>query len=132
MGEDFSLDSQVSFATITATTRFILRHPATAFVIEFFLLSDDPHDQQRFARRVSGQVAGRNAIVPTAEDVIVTKLRWSRHGKRQKDVDDVSDVLLVQLGRLDLDYIHGWCDKHGTRELFERLLGESQQFESGS
>lgn len=130
IGADFTLDPQMSFETITATSRYILRHRDTAFAVEFFLLSEDAHDQQRFSRRLNGDVAGSKAFVPTAEDVVITKLRWSKHGKRQKDVDDVSDVLGVQAGRLDLEYIRGWCDRHGTRELFERLLDESRRFDT--
>ena len=42
-------------------------------------------------------------------------------------VEDVRNVLVVQIGRLDLDYVRGWCDRHGTRELFEKLLAHSSQ-----
>ena len=65
------------------------------------------------------------AVGSTAEDVVVTKLRWSRQGRRQKDVDDVRNVLAVQSGKLDLDYIRQWADQHGTRPLLEQLLSES-------
>jgi hypothetical protein len=123
IGTGVVLDPQMSFETITGTSCYRLRHPATGFMVELFLLSDDAHDRARFARRAQGQVLGRPVNVPTAEDVVITKLRWSRHGKRQKDIDDVRDVLAVQKGRLDLDYIRSWCDRHGTRELFEQLLG---------
>ena len=41
----------MSFGTVTATSRYILRVTDGAFVVELFLLSDDAHDQQRFARR---------------------------------------------------------------------------------
>jgi hypothetical protein len=122
IGQGVVLDPQMSFETITGTIRYRMKHPATGFMVELFLLSDDPHDRTRFARRVRGQVVGRPVNVPTAEDVVITKLRWSRHGKRQKDIDDVRDVLAVQKGQLDLEYIRSWCDQHGTRELFERLL----------
>jgi hypothetical protein len=61
-------------------------------------------------------------MLPTPEDVIVTKLRWSKGGNRAKDVDDVVNVLKVQSDRLDLPYIRQWCDAHGTRALFERLV----------
>lgn len=124
IGADAVLDPQMSFETITATTRYRIHHRDTLFMIEVFLLSGDPHDQTRFARRVSGEVEGRRVSVPTAEDVVITKLRWSKGGKRQKDIDDVRDVLAVQLGKLDLAYIRSWCDQHGTRELLERLLKE--------
>jgi hypothetical protein len=58
---------------------------------------------------------------------IITKLRWSKQGRRQKDVQDVEDVLKVQTGKLDLPYIRQWADVHGTRELFEKLMVEIQR-----
>lgn len=129
LGPEFEFDSQMSFETVTSTTRYRFRHRATAFMIEIFLLSEDPYDRERFARRVVGDLQGRTAFVQTAEDVVIQKLRWSRHGNRQKDVEDVRGVLAVQAGHLDLDYIRRWCDQHDTRSLFEELLLESRRFE---
>jgi hypothetical protein len=130
IGSDFKLESQMSFETITATTRYRLSHTTTGFTVELFLLSDDPHDQSRFHRRVSGDIGdGQSTFVPTAEDVIITKLRWSKHGQRRKDLDDAAAVMAVQAGRLDVEYIRTWCDLHQTRDLFERLLLESQRFQ---
>jgi hypothetical protein len=122
LGPDFDLDRQMSFETITGTMRYRMHHKASAFMIELFELSSDAHDQMRFSRRVATQFDGHDAFVPMAEDVIITKLRWSKHGQRAKDVDDVRNVLAVQSGKLDLSYIRQWCDQHGTRDLFERLL----------
>jgi hypothetical protein len=125
VGGGFELDPQMSFETISSTTRYQLRHRETAFLIELFMLRSEPFDQSRFARRTPRRLGERTVFVPTAEDVIVQKLRWSLHPGRQKDVEDVAGIIAVQAGRLDLAYIRGWCDQHGTRALFERLLGES-------
>jgi hypothetical protein len=90
---DFRLDPQVSFETITGTTRYVLEVTGHDYKAELFLLSDDPHDQSRFARRRSTTVAGREVFVPTPEDVIISKLRWYLRAKRSKDMDDVRNVL---------------------------------------
>lgn len=124
LGSNFRLDRQMSFETITMMSRYIIDHPATAFKIEIFLLSDDAHDQARFQRRQPVDFEGRTAWLPTAEDVVVTKLRWSKGGRRAKDVEDVRKVLAVRASQLDLVYIRQWTDVHATRELFERLLAE--------
>jgi hypothetical protein len=121
LGPEFELDPQVSFETITGTTRYIMRHTKGAFRIELFLLSDDAHDRLRFARRKRLRIFGRDAWVPTAEDVIVTKLRWSRQGQRPKDIQDVKDVVTVQSRLLDWDYLHRWCDVHATRKLLDEI-----------
>jgi hypothetical protein len=122
LGPDFSFDSQLGFETVTMTLRYIVTHRDPYFKIELFLLSDDPHDRLRFSRRIAGQVGSRTVFLPLPEDVVITKLRWSKGGQRHKDVDDVRNVLAVQQGRLDLAYIRHWCAQHGTLELFERTL----------
>ena len=56
--------------------------PTDPFSIELFLLSDDAHDQERFARRRREQIARPRRLLPTVEDVIITKLRWSHAGRQ--------------------------------------------------
>ncbi len=124
LGESFRLDPQMSFESATGTTRYIVQYlgsPEAPLQIEFFRLSDDEFDLQRFARRKQVQVLGRPAYLLTVEDVVVTKLRWYQALKRSKDKDDVRGVIAVQGDCLDWDYIRRWCDLHGTRELLEAV-----------
>ena len=117
----FRVESQMTFETVTATTRFITYSIETGFKIELFLLSDDPHDLQRFDRRRRVAIDDVQVWVASAEDVIITKLRWSRQGRRTKDADDVRNVIAVQQDQLDWEYIYHWCDQHGTRELVDQI-----------
>jgi len=121
LGPRFRLNRQMSFETITGTTRWEVEVADIPFKIELFLLSDDLHDQERFRRRRRVHVLGRETCLPTPEDVIVTKLRWAHQGKRPKDIDDVRNVLAVQGDRLDWDYLHEWCGRHGTGELLREI-----------
>jgi hypothetical protein len=128
LGPAFQLDPQMTFESITSTMRYRIKLTESAFLIELFLLSNDPHDQARFNRRVTGHLEdGTKVFLPTAEDVVITKLRWSKQGRRQKDVNDVFEVVAVQFQKLDLAYIRHWCDLHGTRDLFEKILNDAQQ-----
>jgi hypothetical protein len=121
LGPRFQLDRQMSFETVTATTRHILRVTDDAFVVELFLLSDDEHDRQRFARRLRGRILDRDVPIPTVEDVVITKLRWSHAGQRTKDLTDARNVIAIQGDRIDWTYVTSWCDRHGTRELLDRV-----------
>ena len=121
LGPAFRLDPQISFETVMGTSRHVLHIDEVPFMIELFRLSNDPHDQERFRRRLRVKLFDQDSFVPTAEDVIVMKLRWVVHGRRTKDVDDIRDVIAVQWDALDWDYIHRWCDQHGTREKLEEI-----------
>jgi hypothetical protein len=81
IGSGFVLDPQMSFESITSTLRYRLTHRDTAFMIELFLLSSDPHDKMRFARRLNGPIGeGHTAFIPTAEDVIITNCAGQNRG----------------------------------------------------
>ncbi|MEW6250210.1 MAG: hypothetical protein AB1716_06165 [Planctomycetota bacterium] len=121
LGAEFRFDPQMSFETVTATTRHIVHVVGSHFKIELFLLRDDAYARERFARRREENYLGRRVFLPTPEDVVVTKLRWSRQGKRPKDLDDARNVIAVQGNRLDWDYMHRWCEVHGTRGLLDEL-----------
>ena len=117
LGREFSLETQTTFETITGTFRHVLIHRETAFKTELFLLSQDAYDQERFQRRQAICFNEQATFVLTAEDVIVTKLRWLR----PKDVEDIRDVIAVKSAKLDWDYIHHWTDLHATRAKLDEI-----------
>ena len=113
------VDPQMSFETVTGTFRNIVELTDSAFTVELFHLADDAYDQERFRRRrpILFAPLGREVFLPTAEDVIVAKLRWAR----SKDIDDVRDVIAVQGDAIDWAYVYSWCDRHGTRPLLDEI-----------
>jgi len=115
------INPQMSFETVTMTRRYIADVVGTPFKIEFFLLDADPHNQERFRRRRQISLLDRQVWLPTVEDVIVTKLHWALLGRRSKDREDVRDVIAVQSDRIDWDYVHKWCEQHGTRALLDEI-----------
>jgi len=121
LGSRFRLDRQLAFELVTATTRFAVNVEGSSFQIELFLLGDDQHDQERFARRRRVTMLERETFVPSAEDVIVTKLRWCEQAGRDKDVEDVRNVIAVQGDHLQWNYVETWCDRHGTRKLLDEI-----------
>jgi hypothetical protein len=124
----FKIDPQFSFEMVTGTWRQIIEVPEIPFTIELFELSSDAHDQSRFARRKKLTLLSRDAWLPTPEDVIIQKLRWSRGARRSKDFDDVVAVMAVQgEAKLDWSYIESWCDGHGTLDLLTEAKAEAAQ-----
>jgi hypothetical protein len=116
---NLALEQQSSFEMVTSTRKELIKVKDSPFEIELFHLSKDAHDCARFDRRQKVEIApGVNACLPTVEDVIIQKLRWSHVAKRTKDFADVVAVLQVQGPlRLDWTYIENWCAKHQTLNL---------------
>lgn len=77
----------------------------------------DPHDQERFKRRRATRCEGQPTFVLTAEDYIITKLRWPR----SKGFDNARDVIAMQADDLDWNYIHKWTTIHGSQAKLDRV-----------
>lgn len=111
-------DPQLEFETVTMTKRRRANLGDAHYSFEFFEVSRDPHDQERFGRRVKLSILGVPAYLPTVEDVVITKLRWAR----PKDRQDIRGVLAIQGdAAFDWDYIHRWTETHGTRALLDEI-----------
>lgn len=117
-------DAQVQFDTLTWGRRLVgVARQSPPFKVELFELFDDPFVKEQFNRRrlIIPEQLNRSTWLPTAEDVVVQKLRWGR----VKDLEDARDVLAVQGPEsLDMDYIEQWCERHGTRERLRKALAE--------
>jgi hypothetical protein len=107
-----SVEPQARMELFTGTLRWILRLEGTPFEIEVFLLGSDPHHAAIFVRKRRERIImiDREAWIPTAEDLIIQKLRWAR----RKDLDDAQNILAVQGDAIDAAYLGSWCSRHGT------------------
>lgn len=115
----FELDPQQHLETTTWTRRYILKARAQPFEVELFLKSTDPHHQEQWQRRRDVFIAflNRNTFLPTAEDIIIQKVRWGR----PKDLADAGGIMSVRGKTLDWSYIERWCDTHLTRHRLEAI-----------
>lgn len=116
-----TLQRQPAFETVTGTTRHVVTLGGSPFVCELFVRSDDAHDRERFSRRQRVHVLNRVAFVATAEDMIVTKLRWADAAHRAKDVDDIRNIVAVRGPDVDWTYVQRWSAEHGTAALLEDI-----------
>lgn len=122
LSEIIEFESQCQFDTITWGKRHIgVSRSATPYKVELFEMFDDDFVKSEFSRRQRRFVPllNREIWLPTAEDIVVQKLRWGR----SKDLDDARDVLAVQGPEtLDMVYVENWCATHGTSARLTEIL----------
>jgi hypothetical protein len=96
--------------------------------VDFGLLTDDPFDQSRFARRLSRQVFGFRLFVSAPEDTILAKLRWCQmSGGSEKQFVDALRVYELQHGVLDHGYIDRYAGKLGVETLWKQLQSSAER-----
>lgn len=109
-------------------TMFNVLDTQTGDKVDYWLLTEDPWDRARLARRVKESVFGTDTWVSSPEDTIIAKLRWAvLSGGSQKQMNDARGVYEVQAGSLDTTYIERWSDELGITHLWRQIRDQVKE-----
>jgi hypothetical protein len=90
--------------------------------VDFWMLTDEPFDQSRFARKLVQEVLGMRLKVSAPEDTILAKLRWCQlSGGSEKQFTDALRVYELQGEKLDDSYLQQWVRQLGLEQLWTQL-----------
>ena len=119
---EFYVSGESIGQAIQTAGMFNVLHTAEGDKVDFWILTSDPFDRSRFARRYTEQVLGMSLKVSRPEDTILMKSRWSDlSGGSEKQFQDALHVYEVQAEELDLGYLEHWALELGVMEEWKRL-----------
>lgn len=125
---DFYLDEGSIMDALNRQGMFNLIDVNSGDKVDFWILTNEPFDLSRFARKYAEEVGGMQIIVSTPEDTILAKLRWAKlSGGSEKQFTDALRVYEVQFKKLDMDYLHSWAEKLGVASMLQRLQEEAEE-----
>jgi len=118
----YHLDAESIRAAIRNGDMFNLIDVESGDKADFWILTDDAFDRERFSRRQYDEITGARIAVSSPEDTILMKLRWAvLSGGSEKQYADALRVYEVQSGSLDKEYLEGWAERLGLSQLLEKL-----------
>lgn len=124
---EFYIDEAAARSAIQSRGMFNLLEITEGDKVDFWLLTDEPFDRSRFARKYAENVFGIRLKVSRPEDTILQKLKWMAHsGGSERAFIDAVRVYEVQHGQLDNEYIEKWALQLGVSELWQRLQAEAE------
>jgi hypothetical protein len=106
---DFHLDEYAIRDAVRRCDMFNMLDETSGDKVDFWLLKTDPYEQQSFRRRRRLAALGMELFVLSPEDVILSKLRWSKIGGSERQVEDAANVYEVQRAVLDMEYLLHWA-----------------------
>ena len=131
---EFYADAGQIRAAIDAGRSFNVIHLPSSFKFDIFPLTSDRYQQVQFGRRrfEQAKVFGTEPFevaVATAEDLILSKLRWYRLGgeRSEQQWNDVLGVIAVQGDGLDSAYLREWARYLNVNDLLDKAFSEHHE-----
>ena len=83
----------------------------TGWKVDFIIRKAREFSLVEFDRRRPLEIAGVTLDAASAEDVLLSKLEWAKHGASERQLDDVVGILRFHGLQLDLEYINRWVEE---------------------
>jgi hypothetical protein len=102
---DVYVDADAALGELTRREMFNVVDLATGWKIDFIIRKDRPFSET---------------------DVVLSKLEWAARGRSERQLPDVRQIVRVQRGRLDEEYLDRWAGELGVEDLLREAMTEEE------
>lgn len=120
LGNDFDVDLSQAETAIDRHGQFNIFYPENLLKIDFWVAENNEFEKNKFKRKISVDLFGKQVAIVSAEDLILTKLLWNKKVYSDRHFRDCVGILEMQKGKLDEKYLRETAKKLGvTKSLNE-------------
>lgn len=117
---DCYADRSAIRSALEERSSFNVIHTQWMIKADFFVGKDDPYRAAEIERKQVVDVDGVPVSIVSVEDLVLSKLVWSREGESDLQLRDARAVAEAAEG-IDWSYIRSWADRLGVADLLRRI-----------
>jgi hypothetical protein len=118
---DFHIDPDEARIAVATRRMFNLMHLSSGIKVDLIVRKDEPYRLTEFERRRQVRIEDFDTWLVSPEDLILSKLVWSRESASELQRRDVRALLADR--DLDRDYLRHWAMELGVAGELERQDG---------
>jgi len=121
--EEAYVDIQTVKEAVKSKSTFNIIPNETLFKVDIILLDEgNDYEVRKFERRIKMNFQGREIYVITPEDLVISKLIWSKSaGGSERQIKDCESIWKLNQENIDTNYINKWIDVLNIRGEFKKL-----------
>jgi len=104
-------DAKMVKEAIKSGGEFNFIDPDSGLKVDFWIGNERDGSYPDFKNRKLKKVSGQNVYFISAEDLILSKLKWYKLSPSERHMDDIKSVLKISGDILDKKYLQFWIDK---------------------
>jgi hypothetical protein len=128
LGEDYYVSLDAVRDAFANNSMFNIIDSLSGWKADFILRKARAFSHQEFERKCIAEIGGIDVWVTSAEDIILSKLEWSKDRQSEQQFGDALGVAVVQWDRLDVNYMRKWAKELQVSDFLEQLLEQAGKF----
>lgn len=118
---EYYIDKRTVGNAVRDRSMFNIIHLKEAMKIDFIVKKDSEYRKTEFERRKQVDIDGSKVFIVSIEDLIISKLVWSRQSRSDFQIKDIKNLLKE---KIDLEYIEQWVGKLGIDDFYREISDE--------
>ncbi|MFZ0808679.1 MAG: hypothetical protein WAN03_20965 [Candidatus Sulfotelmatobacter sp.] len=106
--ENYYAELSAALDALRQESMFNVIDMASGWKIDLIIRKPRAFSREEFGRRQLVTLQDLSLFVASAEDVIISKLEWSKLSQSQRQIEDVSAILRIRGQALDQEYLAKW------------------------
>jgi hypothetical protein len=131
LGDPFYVSPEAAHEALRRRSPFNIILVTDGWKADLIIRKERPFSLEEFRRRQVGQMHGRALPLASAEDVILSKLEWSRISQSERQLSDALNVAVALWPALDRDYLRKWASELGVANTLDELLRQGERLIHG-
>lgn len=119
-GSEWYVDEAAVATAVRERRSFSVIHKDASFKADMIVRKDGEYRRQEFGRRRQLHFGEIDMWVASAEDILISKLKWAANGDSALQLRDAS-WLASQTRDLDWDYLRLWAGRLGLEQALEEV-----------
>lgn len=119
------IDEETAKKAVRSKKEFNFIDPESGLKVDFWVMKNDQIALDEFSRRLPKKISGATVYFISPEDLILSKLRWTKETESTRHLEDIESVL--KISKVDIKYVKKQARRQSTLEIFENLLNKTRK-----
>lgn len=94
---------------------------------DFILRKNREFSREEFERKRHVQIAGIDVWITSPEDMILSKLEWSKNRQSEQQFHDALGIAVIQWDHLNIGYLRKWSKELHVQDSLEQLIEQAER-----
>ena len=127
LGADYYVGLEAVREAFANKSTFNVIDSLSGWKADFILRKDRAFSRQEFERKRTAKIGGIDIWVTSPEDMILSKLEWSKDRQSEQQFRDALGIAVVQWDHLNIDYLRRWAKELRVEDSLEPLLEQAER-----
>ena len=119
--DDYYIDIEMIKKSISDESMFNMIHSTEIIKIDFIIRKNSEYRKTEFERKRQVKFGKDYIYIVSIEDLIISKLIWSKDNHLQTQLNDVKNLLKEEV---DIKYIKKWAKRLQIYDILEEIINE--------